>query len=303
MSKYLFLLLLFVSSSVFAQEYSLSAEGIINQLASDFINSISKSAAPIKTAANRLFWTLMPISLVMIGIKCIFKDGNIQTFFYEFVKLLLISGLYLFMLDNGVAIGHSIVDSMTSVVTSSNTGPSELIDMTFNMSSSLYSKITDNYFNVVTRGIMILQIIAFQIIMFLLVIRYTITFICAHVLCICGIFVLGFGAFSYTRYIALNYLRYIIAISLELMTMIIICNAGAYVLHDLEGQCDSLVTKGGSISANELSVIIFCALFMYVLGRTLPPLVGQLMTGSMTSAGSNGGSVLNFRRMILQKAK
>ncbi|MGN1281198.1 MAG: P-type conjugative transfer protein TrbL [Succinivibrio sp.] len=295
MSKYLLLLLLVICPCVFAQEYSLSPEGIINNLATDFIGSISKSAAPIKSAANRLFWTLMPISLVLIGIRCIFKDGNIQLFFYELVKLLIISGLYLFMLDNGVAIGHSIVDSMTSVVTDSNTGPSELVDMTFNMASSLYSKVVDNYFNPVTKAILILQVLAFEIIMFLLIIRYTIVFICAHVLCICGIFVLGFGAFSYTRYIAFNYLKYIVSVSLELMTMIIICNAGSYVLSDLEGQCEKLVEQGSSITATELSVIIFTALFMYALGRSLPQLVGQLVSGTPLKTSNSGLSFMNFR--------
>ena len=186
----LFLVLLLTCKSAPAQEVkdlTLSPDGVLNSLTLLFIDNISEAATPIKEAANRLFWILVPISIVMLGIKSIFKDGNMQSFMGDLVKLLLVTGFYYFLLDNGTAIGHSVIDSLTSVTTNSNTGPSELIDLTFNIASNLNQNISAGLFNAVTGFILRCMVLVFMFIMFLVVIKFTTLFICAHILCICGV--------------------------------------------------------------------------------------------------------------------
>lgn len=229
----LFLVLLLTCKSAPAQEIkdlTLSPDGVLNSLTLLFIDNISEAATPIKEAANRLFWILVPISIVMLGIKSIFKDGNMQSFMGDLVKLLLVTGFYYFLLDNGTAIGHSVIDSLTSVTTNSNTGPSELIDLTFNIASNLNQNISAGLFNAVTGFILRCMVLVFMFIMFLVVIKFTTLFICAHILCICGVFVLGLGAISYTRYIAINFFKSILSMSLELMTTLLVINSGCLIL-------------------------------------------------------------------------
>lgn len=302
----LFLVLLLTCKSAPAQEIkdlTLSPDGVLNSLTLLFIDNISEAATPIKEAANRLFWILVPISIVMLGIKSTFKDGNMQSFMGDLVKLLLVTGFYYFLLDNGTAIGHSVIDSLTSVTTNSNTGPSELIDLTFNIASNLNQNISAGLFNAVTGFILRCMVLVFMFIMFLVVIKFTTLFICAHILCICGVFVLGLGAISYTRYIAINFFKSILSMSLELMTTLLVINSGCLILKNLKNKSQEIVESGSSVGSSECSVIIFTALFIYILSKYLPEAVSNLvtMTNGRNAKRSNSRISLKIPSINLKK--
>ena len=88
----LILILLSLSSLAYAQvDYqNLNPNGLINSLISNFIEEIKLVSKPIKQASKNLFWILVPISIFLNGFKCIFAEGNIQTFFYALVKIILV---------------------------------------------------------------------------------------------------------------------------------------------------------------------------------------------------------------------
>lgn len=239
----------------------------------------------------------------MLGIKSIFKDGNMQSFMGDLVKLLLVTGFYYFLLDNGTAIGHSVIDSLTSVTTNSNTGPSELIDLTFNIASNLNQNISAGLFNAVTGFILRCMVLVFMFIMFLVVIKFTTLFICAHILCICGVFVLGLGAISYTRYIAINFFKSILSMSLELMTTLLVINSGCLILKNLKNKSQEIVESGSSVGSSECSVIIFTALFIYILSKYLPEVVSNLvtMTNGRNAKRSNSRISLKIPSINLKK--
>ena len=172
----LLLLLLSLSSFAYAQvDYqNLNPNGLINSLISNFIEEIKLVAKPIKQVSKNLFWILVPISIFLNGFKCIFAEGNIQTFFYALVKILLVIGLYLFLLDNGVEIAQSIIYSFVQVINYENYGPSEFLDLTFNISSYLYKCISDSYFDGLNSLYIKFLIGIFTVILFLCVIVFAI---------------------------------------------------------------------------------------------------------------------------------
>ena len=116
---------------------ALNADNILSSLSEHFINEVRLTAEPIKQAATRLFFLLLPIAIVLQGLKLIFRSGNYMSFSLEMVKLTLITGIYLFLLNNGETIGISIVDSLCSIVSSEKQGPSELIDLIFNITGRI----------------------------------------------------------------------------------------------------------------------------------------------------------------------
>lgn len=294
----LFLILTVICKSASAGEansLTLSPDGVLNSLTLLFIDNISEAATPIKEAANRLFWILVPISIVLLGIRNVFKDGNMQSFMGDLVKLVLITGFYYFLLDNGTAIGHSVIDSLTSVTTSANTGPSELIDLTFNIASNLNKNISAGLFNAVTGFILRCLVLIFMFIMFLVVIRFTTLFICAHILCICGVFVLGLGAISFTRYIAVNFFKSILSMSLELMTTLLVVNSGCLILKNLKDKSEEIVESGASVGSSECSVIIFTALFIYILSKHLPEVVSNLVIMSHSRSAKTSSNRISFK--------
>lgn len=252
----------------------LSPDGVLNFVADSFIAGASRYAQPIKDAAERLFWILLAISIVVSGIKLVFKQGDPSSFFAVLVRLCLLTGAFHFLLANGTAIGASVIDSLSSVTNDRAVGPSEILDCTFNTTRTLNKAVSSSIANIPTALVLQLMILFFTVTMFLVAIRYITLYLTAYIFCVCGVFVLGFGAFSHTRDIAVSYLRVIFSLSLELMTMILICNAGFGVLEDLAARVAALKRN---LNMQDAGVVLFTALFIYALSARLPSIVGSLV--------------------------
>lgn len=275
-------LLLLCSFPALAMDNALTPDGVLNYVADAFIDHARSYSEPIKQAAERLFWGLLGISIVSAGIRMIFRQGDLSSFFAVFIKLIVLTGVFYFLLSNGTKIGSSIVDSLSSITNTRNIGPSEILDVTFNIGRDLNSAVSHSVSGIAASIVVHAMILIFNIVMFLVTIRYVVLYLTAYIFCICGVFVLGFGAFSYTREIAVNYLRIIFSLSLELMTMILVCNAGFAVLEDL-GEAISALTR--QITLQDTGVVLFTALFMHVISVSLPKIVGSLITHTPPTGG------------------
>lgn len=130
-------------SCVYAQD--IDAENILNSLTDNFLKNAEQSAKPIIEASERLFWMLLPISIVISGIKNLFKDANIQNFMFDLIKLMIVTGIFYFLLSNGKDIGFSIVDSFTTLADGKTYGPSELLDLTLNIVAKCQKLIHKNF--------------------------------------------------------------------------------------------------------------------------------------------------------------
>lgn len=261
---------------------ALTPNGVLNYVADAFIAGAKSYSEPIKSAAERLFWLLLGISIVVSGIRLVLRQGDITAFFAIFVKLVILTGIFYFLLSNGSKIGSSIVDSLSSITNTRNIGPSELLDVTFNIGHGLNRAVSKSFSGMAASLVIQLMILIFNIVMFLVTIRYVVLYLTAYIFCICGVFVLGFGAFGYTREIAVNFLRIIFSLSLELMTMILVCNTGFTVLEEM-GTAITKLTR--SITLQDTGVVLFTALFMHVISATLPKIVGSLV---MRTPGTGG---------------
>ena len=267
------LTLLLVPSCANAAQ-TLEPDGMLNYIAQQFISGASRYSEPIKQAAERLFWILLGISIVTSGIRMVLRSGDPASFFAVLVRLCLLTGTFYFLLKNGAQIGASIIDSLCSVTNNRSIGPSELLDCTFNTTRTLNKAIGSSVTNIPTALVLQLMILFFTVTMFLVTIRYITLYLSSYIFCVCGVFVLGFGAFSYTREIAVQYLRVIFSLALELMTMILICNAGFEVLETLSAKVMALDRH---LNMQDAGVVLFTALFIYALCARLPAIVGSLV--------------------------
>lgn len=66
--------------------------------------------------------------------------------------------------------------------------------------------------------------------------------------------------------------------SLELMTTLLVINSGCLILKNLKNKSQEIVESGASVGSSECSVIIFTALFIYILSKYLPEAVSNLVT-------------------------
>lgn len=266
---------------------ALSPDGLLNYSTNLFLSSAQQYIHPIKSAAQRLFWLLLLIAVVLHGIKLILNPKTISSFVAIFTQFVLIAGLYYFLLQNGSEIGASIVDSMISITNTSRIGPSEMLDLTFNLGRALSEHKAGTLTNIPVSIMINAVILIFFIVMFLVTVRYITLYLCSYIFCIIGVFVLGFGALSSTRFIAVNYLRITFSLACELMTMILVCNIGFSILDRI---LQSLISLDGTITLQECCVVLFTAIFIHALSSGLPRIVGSLFI-SHPGAGTISFSV------------
>ena len=294
--KFLLLLLLFISGSA-AAAVELNADGILNSLIDEFVSCVNDSAGPIHQAAKRLFWFLVPISLVLTGIRCAF-NGDMSDFFLSLVTGVLFTGIFFYLLSNDYAIGKSIIDSFVTMVDNNYMGPSELIDLVFNIDRQITNLTTSNVLGLVSKIQIIICMIVFSVVMFFVILRFVSIYLTAQVLCVIGVFVLGFGGLRSTRYLAVNYLKLLIAKGLELITVLIITKAGCRILNDVI-DATRLYEDGISVlKHSDCMVMIFISLFMFVLSKSLPPVMASLMIGTNGFENGAGHSLRKYRFLV-----
>ncbi len=264
-------------------------EGMLNTLTRSFVSQVAETTEPIKQASRRLFFILLPISIVLCGIRTVFMDGTVQTFFYELVMLCILSGIFLFLLDNGQSIGISIIDSFLSLVDDDKkVGPSELLDLTVNMAMLFFKSRLISLHHPLTSFYLCLLITVFTVVMFLVVIKFMCAFVGAYVLCYAGVFVLGFGAFSHTRAFAINYLKMVLSTALELFILIIIIKSSCNLLVDIYQSAKTSIDDNHTFEFTDYSVILFLALLLHSLSSYLPGHIASLMGVNQSSRGQDG---------------
>ena len=273
----LFILIIVLFLPTYSNAEPLNADNILNSLSDYFINEVKLTAIPIKQAATRLFFLLLPIGIVVHGIKLLFRSGNIQSFSLEMVKLALITGIYLFLLNNGDAIGISIIDSLSSIVSNEKQGPSELIDLIFNITGRIANILNSMVLSTSVSIMFRLITFVFMILLCLVVIRYATTFIGAYVLCVIGVIVLGFGAYSKTRIFATNYLKTVISLALSLMTYNVIFKAATSILEKMMISFQERQSKTDPLVIDDFIYLLFTALFIFSVSNYLPSLIGSLV--------------------------
>ena len=296
--KLLLLIALFMSIPSFAQDNanSLNGENLLNNLAHAFLNGANAYVEPLKTAASSLFWSLLGISLVITGINFAIKNDDIPSFLAVFVKLCINAGIFLFLLENGHDIGVSIIESLTGITDTQSLGPSELLDLSYNTFNLLTDSISNSKSSILLTCLMYIASYAYLVLNFLVVIDYTISYVSAYMLCILGVFCLGFGALEFTRNIAVSVLKQIIYFALRLMTMILICNSGFNVLKSMCNQLKEIE----SLTITNFNTIMFTSIFIFILTKKLPHLIGSLVLNVNFIGDSGISKVINTSIKVLK---
>ena len=258
----------------------LNPSGVLNLSVNRVLAKIKQITVPLQNAATRLFWILCAISAVLSGIRLIFQDGTLQSFFGELVKMLLIIGVFEFLLQNGSDIGADIIDSMIKLSQSSELGISECADKTFKIAKLLIKNASTH--GPIMEITIILEVVLIFVVLSLIIVKFAVMYVSAYFICVTGIFVLGFGALSFTRDLSINYLKMLFSIGLQLMCIILICNTGFSIFDDFIND----LTNSHTVTFMDTAVLIFTSLFIYGLSTGTPQIVGQLIMGANISGDS-----------------
>ncbi|PXW83297.1 type IV secretion system protein TrbL [Nitrosomonas sp. Nm84] len=288
LSTLLLILLSTKASAELAYVDPVTNQSVLDQVVQKFWTKVKSWHTVIQSAAERLFWSLVLISMVWTFGMMLLRKADIGDFFAEFTRFVIFTGFYFWLLTNAVS-GHNIagtiIDSMQQLGGTAAGLPSGA-----SHASIMHTGIL--IWNQATKSVTFMQpidsLMGFIISLIILIILTVIAvnmlllLISGWVLMYAGIFFLGFGGARWTSDIAINYFKTVLGIGIQLFVMLLIVGIGSDLL-------SSFYAKMGKNVMNyeELAVMLIFTIAFFVLISRLPSLLAGIITGS--SIGSSAG--------------
>lgn len=293
------LLLMFFSTGAFAElAYidPITSQSVLDQVISKFDGKVKSWQNVIQGAAERLFWSLVLISMVWTFGMMLLRKADLGDFFAEFTRFIIFTGFYFWFLTNAVSgqnIAGTIIDSMQVLGNQASglTGTSHesIMEIGYLIWVQAIQNLT--VWNPVDAFIAIILSLIILVILAVIAVNMLLLLISSWVLLYAGIFFLGFGGSRWTSDIAINYFKTVLGIGIQLLVMILIVGIGNDLL-------SGFYLKMGQNMMNfeELGVMLIFAVAFFVLISKLPLLLASIITGSSIGSaagiGSYGGGVI-----------
>lgn len=170
--------------------------------------------------------------------------------------------------------------------TSTGISPSSIVDIAFVILTKVSS--AASIWSPMISTIMITVAIIVLVVMALIAINMLIMLVSAWVLCYAGVILLGFGGSKWTSDIAINYLRTVLSIGIQLFTMTLIIGIGQSFID----QYFSII-KNDIPDLNSLIVLLLASIILLVLTNKLPLLLSGVVGGaSLQGIGGFGAGMI-----------
>ncbi len=285
------LLLLLLSTNVSAELAYIDPatnQSVLDQVVYKFWTKVKAWQNIIQGAAERLFWTLVLISMVWTFGMMLLRKADIGDFFAEFTRFIIFTGFYFWLLTNAVSgrnIAGTIIDSMqqlggTAAGLPSGASHTNIVNTGILIWNQAINNL--NILDLIDSLIGLIMSLIILIILTVIAVNMLLLLISSWVLMYAGIFFLGFGGARWTSDIAINYFKTVLGIGIQLFVMLLIVGIGSDLL-------SSFYAKMGKNVMNyeELAVMLIFTIAFFVLISRLPLLLAGIITGS--SIGSSAG--------------
>ena len=286
--------LIFFSAGAFAELAYIDPatnQSVLDQVVNKFQGKVKSWQNIIQGAAERLFWTLVLISMVWTFGMMLLRKADIGDFFAEFTRFIIFTGFYFWLLTNAVS-GHNIagtlIDSMqqlggTAAGLPSGASHSSIMDI----GVLIWNQATNNLTFMQPMDSLMGFVISLIILIILAVIAVNmlLLLISSWVLMYAGIFFLGFGGARWTSDIAINYFKTVLGIGIQLFVMLLIVGIGSDLLSSFYAKMGKNV-----LNYEELAVMLIFTIAFFVLISRLPSLLAGILTGSSIASAVGIGS-------------
>ena len=266
-------------------------QSVLDQVVQKFWTKVKSWQNVVQAAAERLFWTLVLISMVWTFGMMLLRKADIADFFAEFTRFIIFTGFYFWLLTNAVS-GHNIagtiIDSMQQLGGTAAGLPSGA-----SHASIMHTGIL--IWNQATNSLTFMQpmdsLMGFVISLIILIILTVIAvnmlllLISGWVLMYAGIFFLGFGGARWTSDIAINYFKTVLGVGIQLFVMLLIVGIGSDLLSSFYAKMGKNV-----LNYEELAVMLIFTIAFFVLISRLPLLLAGIITGSSIGSAVGIGS-------------
>ena len=265
--------------------------GLLDEVLRAYAAKVATWQAVITRAATFLFWSLVIISMVWTFGMLLLKQADLQEFFREVMRLVVVTGLFWTLLLYGPAIAASIIDGLQelggqAVGSQTVLTPSTLVDVGF----EIFGRTADasSWFSPIDSGVAFLCAIIILAMLAVVAVNLLMLKISAWILIYAGIILLGFGGARLTQDIAVNYIRTVIGIGVQLMVMVLLVGIGKSFLIDYHGE----MSQG--VSYSEIAVIMVICITLVMLTSKIPPMVAGIVTGAPQGSGIGTSSVASM---------
>ena len=253
-----------------------------NTVANQFAAAIKGFGSQIEPYAESLFWYLASISLVWTGVTLALKKADIMEFLAEFVRFIMATGFFYWLLRNSTEMSIAIITSLQqagSNVGGGNAGQSNAI---MQLAMSFATAATNNI-SILSPNMSVIWALMALIILLIgcyVVVTTTIALCSALLLVYAGIFVLGFGGARWTSEIAIGYYKAVIAAGLRLFTLNLLVKTAVSLVNSV-GTTD-LTNINNAFTLLALMVIV--AMLIDKVPSQIASLVSHNHVGSHGSA-------------------
>lgn len=250
--------------------------GFLDEITTKFEAAALKWEDGIVAAAKILFVMLAAISLVFsFGFMAV-EGLELGKIYSTLLRYIIVVGLFWWFLKNAGKISLAIMNTAPALAKAANpslaTSPSQMIDAALYIFNQLthdsvtFHLATAIAFNLVALGILI--------IICLIAANVTIEWCATYVLMYVGLFVVGFGAHSFTRDFAIQYYKSLIAQVLKLVTMILISSLAIHFMASYGGK----TAKTAEIA--DAAMVMVLALIILMIMNKVPSMIAGLISGS-----------------------
>ena len=285
------IVLVFFSANAYAELSYIDPgtnQSVLDQVVSKFQGKVKSWQNVIQGAAERLFWTLVLISMVWTFGMMLLRRADIGEFFAEFTRFIIFTGFFFWLLTNAVSgqnIAGTIIDSMqqlggTAAGLPGGANHASIVDTGILIWHQAMNNM--NILDPIDSLVGLILSLGILIILAVIAVNMLLLLIASWVLLYAGIFLLGFGGARWTTDIAINYFKTVLGVGIQLFVMLLIIGIGSDLL-------TSFYSKMGKnvLNYEELAVMLVFTIALWVLISKLPPLISGIVTGS--SIGSTAG--------------
>ena len=266
---------------------AITNSGLLDNVLTTYNVAAAGWAATITARATFLFWSLATISMVWTFGMMHLRRAEIGEFFGEFIKFIVFTGFFNWLLLNGPKMATAIINSMKSMgeTASGNAAalsPSGIADIGFAIFFSMVDNSTIMQPIDSAVGIIIATIIL--IVLTLIGVNMLLLLISGWILSYAGIFYLGFGGSRWTSDMAISYFKTVLNIGVQLLVMVLLVGIGSTFINNYYGN----MTQGTGMGVKEMGVMLVAAVTLLVLTNKVPGLVGGVAMGGGVHALGQG---------------
>jgi P-type conjugative transfer protein TrbL len=262
----------------------INGQNIFDDVENKYKAAASVWASTLTARASWLFWVLALISMVWTHGMLLFRKADIAEFYGEFIRFIVFTGFFWWLLTNGPAMAIDVIDSMQILGGTasgiSGTTPSGIVDVGFKIFNTVVQQSSIASPVMSTAGIIMATIVL--TILALIAANMLILLVSGWILAYAGVFYLGFGGSRWTSDIAITYFKTVLNIGVQLMTMVLLVGIGQQFINAYYAQMDA------NINLNDMAAMLVAAIVLLVLVNKIPPMIGHIAQGGGTHALGGG---------------